>query len=628
MKIVIIGTGPVGLFFAWLFTEHGHNISLFSRSHCKLWETNGIRMINKTTDDTYENVIPGKSFSCISTYKSIEQYSPDIIFLATKSSANKEVCDNISSVSLPEGCRLIIAQNGLHNESQFLHVFKQEYISRIVVTVATEMIDDSTFVVTKLITPLYIGSVNGTDDKLLTVFIDTFNSKKVLFAMTKSIQKEIWKKAAINCAINPLSAILQKPMNEIIANPLFEEIIFILIDEVISVSKEEGIIFTQEEVTKIKQIPRLLGGHKTSMSKNIEHHRITEIDSLNDVIVSLGQKHDIPTPLNTCMSKLIHDMEHTVKPLYGGFIKDSCRNDNSIVKNMVQKSIIVKRVKTMLSSLLVKLVDLGIPAKNFLNDDINEMGNIGVDHPNEKLEYLKSSRATIREKIHAITNCIFDSKSNTPNRATGVMLLRYLFKSKIPYALERKRFILGLFNEKISVDIFTKKYGILWSPITIKYPEFIFKRFNLSKIKWDRNVSCNVIESELLEPLSEYERKFIGSDKHLPYITGECYYRAHLYMDPISKQRKKEGICAVAGLSGHSLLLLELAMLFGFSWKLMMYALLITLVPHHHSIDEIIDAVKVLGIVDKRESSVRLLNKLSIPSQQKTRKQRKKIYNV
>jgi len=308
----------------------------------------------------------------------------------------------------------------------------------------------------------------------------------------------------------------------------------------------------------------------------------------------------------------------------GGFVKSSCRDEVSIVHGLFKKTTILASAKQMLTSILNKLLALGVDPHECLADDLHEMGNLGFLHPEESLQHLMGPDSTLREKIHAITNCLFDSKLNKPKGSTGVKLLHYIFRTHTPFAVERKKFILKLFNNKFSDTIFSEKYGFLWSPITIKYPEFVFKRINLAQVKWNRTIVCKLKESELLEPLSEYERSFLGTSikPFLPYITGECYYRSNLISDPISKTRVEKKICTIAGLSGHSMFLLELTQLLGLDWKLMVYCLLIAFVPHHHSISEIFDAVYVLGLLNKRQSVSRACKSLvaSLSSFSTTRK--------
>jgi hypothetical protein len=174
------------------------------------------------------------------------------------------------------------------------------------------------------------------------------------------------------------------------------------------------------------------------------------------------------------------------------------------------------------------------------------------------------------------------------------------------------------------------KFGVLWAPITIQYPEFVFKRFVLRDMKWNKKTKCSITENDIIEPLSEMESKFLQdfskkNNKKLPFISGKCFYNNFILQDPISKSRKQKKICVVSGISGHTMFLLELARLFNLDWKFMYFAMILTLVPIHHSISEINDAVEAMNLT-KRNNIFKIFptNKKFVS---KTKKNSKKKLN-
>jgi hypothetical protein len=102
-----------------------------------------------------------------------------------------------------------------------------------------------------------------------------------------------------------------------------------------------------------------------------------------------------------------------------------------------------------------------------------------------------------------------------------------------------------------------------------------------------------------LEPLSSKEINFYGNE--IEFHTGKCYYKDFINL-------LQNEFCSVAGLSGHTLLLLELANVLGIDWKPMVLCALFTNVPDHHSIDEVIRCVKIMNLEKNIDNNIDFIN--------------------
>ena len=134
------------------------------------------------------------------------------------------------------------------------------------------------------------------------------------------------------------------------------------------------------------------------------------------------------------------------------------------------------------------------------------------------------------------------------------------------------------------------------------YPEFVFKRHLSRSIT--RPDECKGWENEIIEPFSEKENEFYG--RPLNFHTGKCYYNDVLHL------LKEDSKCSVAGVSGHTILLLELVKVLDIDWKPMILCALLTNVPYHHSIDEIIRCIFIMNLDDsyKKKSNEEIIDDL------------------
>ncbi|OLL23087.1 putative 2-dehydropantoate 2-reductase, partial [Neolecta irregularis DAH-3] len=121
------------------------------------------------------------------------------------------------------------------------------------------------------------------------------------------------EKLAINCAINPLTAIFECLNGDILAlhiRKLLESVIFecanVFSNIPIIQSLESDDRFTKGGLLrKVSNIARATASNKSSMLQDIQRRRSTEIEYINGYIESLGKQLNVATPNNTTLRRLI-----------------------------------------------------------------------------------------------------------------------------------------------------------------------------------------------------------------------------------------------------------------------------------------------------------------------------------
>lgn len=279
-----------------------------------------------------------------------------------------------------------------------------------------------------------------------------------------------------------------------------------------------------------------------------------------------------------------------------------CNAETTIIKDLFNPVISIK-LKNYLNGVLEKLKSIGFSEKDFLSDDINEMGNIGLDNPEEKFEYLINNESTIREKINAIYNTFYDSIKRAPKNASLNLLHHIFTNTENKWNKMRVKQLVLMTNKKDKISCFeyilNKKLYELWAPVVYIYPAYFFKKQIIKNMK--KPIDCDFNKSDLLEDLSEKEISLYGTDPN--FFTGKCYYKD--YVDELQNES-----CTIAGISGSTILLLEIAMVLGMDWKPMLLCALFTNVPNHHSIDEVIKCVKIMNLEENVVDNIVFIRKL------------------
>ena len=126
----------------------------------------------------------------------------------------------------------------------------------------------------------------------------------------KNIKEKQWLKLAVNCVINPLTAI-HNIDNGALLNEKFSVQITNILTEVIEVSRSQGIHFTLIGLQKVvKEVARATATNCSSMRSDILSGAVTEIDYINGYIHLLGESNQINTSENTQLWRQVRALTH------------------------------------------------------------------------------------------------------------------------------------------------------------------------------------------------------------------------------------------------------------------------------------------------------------------------------
>jgi 2-dehydropantoate 2-reductase len=108
----------------------------------------------------------------------------------------------------------------------------------------------------------------------------------------------MWEKLAVNCAINPLTAIHGIRNGELIDGVYWKTVNRVLA-EVTETARCAGIgLDTEELLRKTEEVCRKTARNKSSMLQDLERGALTEIAFLNGAVVRLAEAHGLDVPVN------------------------------------------------------------------------------------------------------------------------------------------------------------------------------------------------------------------------------------------------------------------------------------------------------------------------------------------
>ncbi|MFT8323330.1 MAG: 2-dehydropantoate 2-reductase [Bacillus sp. (in: firmicutes)] len=267
MKIGIIGGGAIGLLCAYFFTK-SYDVTLYVRSEkqLKLLKQNGIiYRRDKLTENRKVNVElfsnwAGKENLTIITVK---QYQLEAIY--TKINLNSNHIND-----------LLFLQNGMSH----LKVLKTLPVKQILVGIVEHgAVKTNAYSVHHLgVGMIKLSALQPHKNALLTQLVQG-SQPSFMIKEEQGYLHMMKKKLVVNSLVNTLTSILQIRNGELLENPFFFNIMDAFmteIAEIMELKKEEKELYFSYVVEVIKKT----ANNKSSMLKDIEERRHTEIDSI------------------------------------------------------------------------------------------------------------------------------------------------------------------------------------------------------------------------------------------------------------------------------------------------------------------------------------------------------------
>ncbi|MDF7671928.1 2-dehydropantoate 2-reductase [Lactobacillus sp. ESL0701] len=303
MKIVIAGSGAMGLRFGLLLKRGGNDVTLVDG-----WDKN-IAAIRK---NGVKADIDGQTITAnMPIYKqneiAQEVNNVDLVIVFTKSMALGSMLDSIKSVVGPNTYILCLL-NGLgHEEVLEQYVAKDHIIMGVTMNAASMPAPGETKFDGSGQTELQCLDASGQQE--VQKIVDVFNKSKIDALYSENVLYSIWRKACVNGVVNSICALLEGTTVDLGHAQNADAITRTIVDEFADVAEREGVYLDRKEVVKHVESTWTMDHYPSMYQDLVVNHRPTEIDYINGAVWRKGQKYGVPTPYCACITNLIHAKE-------------------------------------------------------------------------------------------------------------------------------------------------------------------------------------------------------------------------------------------------------------------------------------------------------------------------------
>ena len=260
MRVGIIGGGAVGLLFAHFLSEK-HAVTVYTRTEeqAELINHKGLNFI-------FTGDVQSKKMTAMKLAENVA--NEELLIVTVKQYQLEGIYDSIKHFLKP----ILFLQNGyghieflkmLHSPSLFVGVVEHGALKH-----NPNTIEHTGLGKTKL--AVFRG-------KLQDLRIKDDEIKFFPFEIYDDYHSMLLEKLIVNAVINPLTAILGVPNGELVSNPFNIQVMEMYFDELATILQIQNKVATLEHV---KQICRMTSENRSSMLKDLENGRQTEIDAI------------------------------------------------------------------------------------------------------------------------------------------------------------------------------------------------------------------------------------------------------------------------------------------------------------------------------------------------------------
>lgn len=281
--IAVIGPGAIGsTITAWLTQNALHSVTVAARS--------GLSEIEVQTPERSLKVAP-RVVAQVS-----DAHPVDWVVVTTKAYDSQAAAEWFQGFC---DARTVVAilQNGVEHVERFAPYFPRERLLPVMVDIPAERTAPGR------VHQRRNGRMIVPEGALGARFVELFSHTPIAVSQAADFKSAVWRKLCLNAA-GALSAIVLQPA-VIARHDGVAQIMEDIVREGIAVGRAEGAVLDDSLAQKI-----VAGYRSTPDSINSIHAdrlagRQMEIDARNGVIVRLGRKHGIATPINSMVVALL-----------------------------------------------------------------------------------------------------------------------------------------------------------------------------------------------------------------------------------------------------------------------------------------------------------------------------------
>jgi 2-dehydropantoate 2-reductase len=135
--------------------------------------------------------------------------------------------------------------------------------------------------------------------------------------LSDAIDGDIWTKLAVNCALNPLSALRGLPNGVLVQDAGARDTVVAAAREAAEVARARGTPVKGDPAEVALQVAVTTARNRSSMLQDLDRGAATEVDFINGAVCREGRRVGVPTPVNDRLWRAMRERQGLADPLAG-----------------------------------------------------------------------------------------------------------------------------------------------------------------------------------------------------------------------------------------------------------------------------------------------------------------------
>lgn len=303
----MLGAGAMGSLMAARLALTGADVTLLGRAseHLARIERDGLDFVE--LDGSHQTI------RLTSTAEPAVVADADLVVLLVKSWATAEVIATLRS-HLPPAATVLTLQNGLGNATAIRNALGDgpERELMVGVTAQAALREAPGRVLHTGDGPTAIGRPDGAVTSRLTAAAAAFAGAGFATIAVPDIERWVWRKLAVNAAINGPTALAGVPNGAIVRDPELRAAALILAAEVAAVARTRGLRL-DHIAGAVEEVARETAANRSSMLQDLDFGERTEVDAIYGVMIAEAERLGVGVPASRVVAALIHARERTAR---------------------------------------------------------------------------------------------------------------------------------------------------------------------------------------------------------------------------------------------------------------------------------------------------------------------------
>jgi 2-dehydropantoate 2-reductase len=288
MRVAVIGTGGVGGLYGGVLARAGHEVGFLARgAHLAAIREHGLQ-VRSTQFGTF-------SVHGLASDNAKELGQADLALFAVKTYDLAQAADSLRSV-LGEGSMVLTFQNGLEAPDRVAEIVGAEHVLIGTSALETYVAEPGVVAHTSAFHMVTVSELNGPPTPRLQQVYTALKEAGVNVQIVDDGRRALWQKAFNLIPMATATSLCETSIGPIRDLPETAALLESLLQELQGVAAACGYELPEGATTARGFITNAHPGFTSSMARDFERGRRTELDALTGAVVRLGQARGVDVP--------------------------------------------------------------------------------------------------------------------------------------------------------------------------------------------------------------------------------------------------------------------------------------------------------------------------------------------